>query len=180
MRQRFLHRNGGLACVVLSAVAALSACSPGDSADRPAAASPARACPTPADSVIGLATERFVKAVSPKPHRFLIPVATDSALPASAYWALQTTGATANVFPRDTAAQRKGLEQLSPKNSLTLLLVNYHGQDTMPDGRVSIEFSGHYLAGTPRGTAVPRTAVLFSCGSTGERFVVEQPAAPGT
>ena len=121
-----------------------------------------------------------MKAVSPKPHRFLIPVSTDSALPATAYWALQTTGATVNVFPRDTAAQRKGLEQLSPKNSLTLLLVNYHGQDTMPDGRVSIEFSGHYLAGTPRGTAIPRTAVLFSCASTGERFVVEQQAAPGT
>src|SRR5688500_17242661 len=178
MRQRFLHRNGGLVCVVLTAVAAFSACSADDTGDRPAATPAARACATPADSVVGLATERFVKGVTPKPHRFLIPVSTDSALPASAYWGLQTTGATVNVFPRDTVAQRTGLRQLSPNNSLTLLLVNYHGQDTLSDGRVSIEFSGHYLAGSPRGTSIPRTAVLFDCGATGERFVVEQQVAP--
>lgn len=178
MHQRSLHRNGGLVCVVLTAVAAFSACSPGDSADRPAAKPAARACVTPPDSVIGLAAERFVKGVSPKPHRFLVPEGTDSALPRSAYWALQTTGATVNVLPRDTAVQKRGLQQLSPNNSLTLLLVSYHGQDTMPDGRVSIEFSGHYLAGSPRGTAIPRTAVLFNCAGTGERFVVEQQAAP--
>ena len=178
MHQRSLHRNGGLVCVVLTAVAAFSACSPGDSADRPAAKPAARACVTPPDSVIGLAVERFVKGVSPKPHRFLVPEGTDSALPRSAYWALQTTGATVNVLPRDTAVQKRGVQQLSPNNSLTLLLVSYHGQDTMPDGRVSIEFSGHYLAGSPRGTAIPRTAVLFNCAGTGERFVVEQQAAP--
>lgn len=181
MRQRSFHRNGGLVCVVLTAVTAFSACSPGDSADRPAAtpaARTARACGTPADSVIGLASEQFVKNVAPKPHRFLVPEGTDSAVPRSAYWALQTTGATVNVFPRDTAQQRKGLAQLSPNNSMTLLLVNYHGQDTMPDGRVSIEFSGHYLAGAPRGTSLPRTAVLFDCAATGPRFVVEKQAAP--
>ena len=117
-----------------------------------------------------------MKGVSPKPHRFLIPVGTDSALPAGAYWALQTSGATVNVFPRDTAAQKLGLRQLSPNNTLTLLLVNYHGQDTLSDGKISLDFSGHYLAGTPRGTAVPRTAVAFDCAATGERFTVGQPA----
>jgi hypothetical protein len=181
MRQRSLHRNGGLACVVLTAVAAFSACSPGDSADRPAAtpaARSARACGTPADSVLGLATAQFVKFVRPRPDRFLVPEGTDSAVPRSAYWALQTTGATVNVLPRDTAVQRKGVQQLSPNNVLTLLLVNYHGQDTMPDGRVSVEFSGHYLAGAPRGTAIPRTAVLFDCAATGERFVVEKQVTP--
>ena len=178
MRQRPLHRNGRLACVVLTAVAILSACGSGESTDRPAATPAARACVTPADSVVGLATERFVRTVSPKPHRFLVPEGTDSAVPRSAYWALQTTGATVNVFPPDTVAQKRGLQQLSPNNSLTLLLVNYHGQDTMPDGRVSIEFSGHYLAGTPRGTAIPRTAILFNCAATTDRFVVEQQAAP--
>ena len=178
MHQRLLPRNGGLVCIVLTAVTALAACSSGDSPDRPAAKPLARTCATPPDSVIGLASERFVKDVSPKPHRFLVPEGTDSAVPRSAYWALQTTGATVNVFPRDTAAQRRGLQQLSPNNSLTLLLINYHGQDTMPDGRVSIEFSGHYLAGTPRGTAVPRTAVLFNCSATSDRFMVEKRAAP--
>jgi len=50
----------------------------------------------------------------------------------------------------------------------------------MPDGRLALEFSAHYLAGAPKGTAIPRTTVTFSCHATGERFVVEPAKASGT
>ena len=178
MRQRSLQRNGGLVCVVLTAVAAFSACSPGDSADRPAAAPAARACATPADSVIGLATQQFVRSISPKPHRFLIPAGTDSAVPTSAYWALQSTGATLNMYPKDTAQQKLAVRQLGANGSYTLLLTSYHGQRTLSDGQVSLEFSGRWLNGDLGGKEIPRTAVLFNCGATANRFVVEQRAAP--
>ena len=181
MHQRSLQRNGGLVCVVLTAVAALSACSPGDSADRPAAAPaarPARACATPADSVIGLATQQFVRSISPKPHRFLIPAGTDSAVPSSAYWALQSTGATLNMYPKDTAQQKLALRQLGANGSYTLLLTSYHGQRTLSDGQVSLEFSGRWLNGERGGTVIPRTAVLFNCAATTNRFQVEQRVSP--
>lgn len=178
MHPRSPHRDSRSLGFVVMVVAALAACSPGDTPERPATPV-ARTCSTPADSIIGLAAEEFIGFVSPKPHRFLIPVSTDSALPTSAYWALQRTSATLNFLPRDTVAQKQVLRQLSPNSSLTLLLVNYHGQETVPDGRVALEFSGHYLAGSPAGTAVPRTTVMFSCHAEGERFVIE-PAAAGT
>ena len=50
--------------------------------DATIAATPAvAACSTPTDSILGLAAEKFAKQVSPIPHRFLVPVGTDSALP---------------------------------------------------------------------------------------------------
>ena len=111
--------------------------------------------------------------VTPKPDRFLIPVSTDSALPATAYWALQQTSATLNLFPRDTATQKQLRRQLSANGSYTLLLMNYHGQRKLPDGRVALEFSGHYLSGAVDGKAIPRTTVMFSCHQAGERFAID-------
>ncbi len=178
MCPRSLHRNGELSYVVLTVVGLFSACSPGDGSERPAAVPVDRACSTPADSVVGLAAKKFVGFVSPKPHRFLIPVSTDSALPSGAYWALQTTGATLNMYPRDTTAQKQLRRQLGANGSYTLLLMNYHGQKKTTDGRVALEFSGHYLSGSVDGTAIPRTAVMFSCHAAGERFVIE-PALSG-
>jgi hypothetical protein len=182
MNSSILHRNGGAAFLIAAAAGIIAACSPGDTASRDSATKPVatvdtRPCATPADSVLGLATVQFTKYVTPKPHRYLIPVSTDSALPTSAYWGLQTTGATVNVFPRDTAAQKKAKEQLSPKGKMTLLLVNYHGRRTLPDGRVAVSFSGHYMGGDVDGKAVPRVAVIFACHAQGERFTVEPAAA---
>lgn len=178
-----LSRNGAARLVVLAAVGVVAACSAAgdgsaDSAAPAPAVSAARSCGTPADSILGLAAVQLTKHISPKPHRFLIPAGTDSALPERAYWGLQTTGATLNVFPRDTALHKKAVEQLSGKGKLTLLLVNYHGQRNMPDGRVAIDFSGHYMGGDVDGKTVPRTAIIFSCHATGERFVVEGSAPP--
>ena len=184
MTTSILKRNGATRLVVLAAVGVAAACSSGDGAGDTAAAKPAvplaRSCGTPVDSILGLAAVQFTKHISPKPHRFLVPAGTDSALPERAYWGLQTTGATLNVFPRDTALQAKARDQLSAKGKMTLLLVNYHGQRTLPDGRLALDFSGHYMGGDVNGKAVPRTAILFSCHATGERFVVEgaTPATP--
>ncbi len=176
MRPRSPYRNGGVLCVVLTAMGVLSACSGGDTADRPAAAAAAPACSTPADSILGLATRKFVAQVDPKPHRFLIPV-SDSALPASAHWALQATGATLNFYPRDTTAQKQAVRQLAANGSYTLLLIKFHGQRALTDGRTAVEFSGNYLSGAASGKAIPRTSVLFSCQAAGERFVVETPVS---
>jgi hypothetical protein len=186
MRSISLQGNVAAWLVVLAAVGVVTACSTSESSGDSAAARPAtsaavdtRPCVTPTDSILGLAAVQFTKFVTPKPHRFLIPAGTDSALPERAYWGLQTTGATLNVFPRDTAQQRKAKDQLSGKGKLTLLLVNYHGQRKLPDGRVAIDFSGHYIGGDVDGKAVPRVPVLFSCHATGERFTIEA-AAPTT
>ena len=175
MRSNTLQRNGGALLLVLAAVGAAFACSPVEKTDRPAVS--ARPCPTPANSVVGLATLQFMKHISPKPHRYLIPVSTDSALPTGAYWALQSSAATLNFLPRDPSKQRQVKEQLGAKGAYTMLLVNYHGQRTLPDGRIALDFSGHYMGGDVDGKAVPRTPVIFSCQAAGERFVVET-AAP--
>ena len=184
MRSISLQGNVAARLVVLAAVGVATACSKsassGDSATaKPAAsaASNARPCVTPTDSILGLAAVQFTKYITPKPHRFLIPAGTDSALPERAYWGLQTTGATLNVFPRDTVKQRQAKDQLSGKGKLTLLLVNYHGQRKLPDGRIALDFSGHYMGGEVDGQAVPRTPIVFSCHAVGERFVVDTSAA---
>jgi len=169
MHSSILQRNGRAPLIVL---AAMLACSSAETTDRPAA-STARLCTTPADSIVGLATVRFMKHITPKPHRYLVPAGTDSALPTGAYWALQTTGATLNLFPRDTAQQRKVKETLGAKGALLMLLVNYHGQRTLPDGRRALDFSGHYIGGEADGKVVPRTPIVFSCHAEGERFMVE-------
>jgi hypothetical protein len=172
MRSNTLQRNGGALLLVLAAVGALFACSPGEKTARPAVVD-TRPCATPADSVVGLATLQFMKHISPKPHRYLIPVSTDSALPTGAYWALQSSAATLNFLPRDTAQQRKVKEQLGAKGAYTMLLVNYHGKRTLPDGRTALDFSGHYMGGDVDGKAIPRTPIIFSCHAAGERFVVD-------
>ena len=176
MHQRSLQRNGTALCVVLTAVGVLSACSAGDTSERPAAAPVAAACSTPSDSIMGLAAKKFVGQVDPKPHRLLIPVG-DSALPGSAQWGLQATGATLNFYPRDTADQKKAVRQLAANGSYTLLLVNYHGQRKLADGRTALEFSGRYLSGAASGKTIAPTAVMFSCHATGERFIVEPPVS---
>jgi len=154
-----------------------AACSPGDRPERPAAAAAERACTTPADSIVALATKKFIQFVSPKPDRFLIPVGTDSVLPSSAYWALQTTGATLNMYPRDTTTQKQVRRQLAGDGAYTLLLVSYHGQRKLTDGRVALDFSGNYLSGAADGKSIPRSAVMFSCHGAGERFVIEPSVA---
>lgn len=169
-------RKGGTLLVVIATVGALAACSPGDSADRPATT--ARACSTPADSIVGLATRAFTRHISPKPHRYLIPVSTDSALPTNAYWALQSTAATLNMYPRDTAQQRQVRTQLGASGAYTMMLVSYHGQRRLNDGGIALDFSGHFMGGDVDGRVVPRTAILFSCHAEGERFVVDSAAPP--
>jgi len=179
MHSRFRHRNVSTTGIVFTAIAALAACSGGEkAADTPAVAAEAP-CTTPADSIIGLAAKTFATQVKPVPHRFLVTVGTDSALPDRAYWGLQTTGATLNMLPKDPTQHQKAIQALAPGGSYVLLLTNYHGQRKLDDGRTAVDFSGHYLTGSAKGTAIPRTTVVFSCQATGaERFVI-QPAATG-
>lgn len=167
-----LRRNGGALLIVLGAALA---CSTGERTDRPAA-TPARACSTPADSIVGLATVAFTRYITPKPHRYLIPVGTDSALPTGAYWALQTSGATLNMWPRDTVQQKKVKDQLGAKGAYTMLVVSYHGQRALPDGRTALDFSGNYMGGDVDGKVIPHTPIAFSCHAEGERFVVDTTA----
>ncbi len=180
MSSSIMKRNGGALFVLLAAMGGALACgsdSGGEQAERPAAAASGRPCTTPPDSIVGLATLQFMKHISPKPHRYLIPVGTDLALPAGSQWALQTSAATLNMWPRDSAQQQKVKQQIGSNGRLTMLLVNYHGRRTLPDGRIAIDYSGQYMGGDVEGKPIPRTAILFSCHAEGERFVVES-AAP--
>jgi hypothetical protein len=82
------------------------------------------------------------------------------------------------MYPRDTAQQRIVRTQLGANGAYTMLLVNYHGQRQLDDGRIALDFSGHYIGGDVDGRVVPRTAIMFSCHAEGERFVVDTTAPP--
>ena len=175
MSSSILQRNGGALLVVLAVTGAAVACGGGEQTERPATpAVSTRPCHTPPDSIVGLATLQFMKHISPKPHRYLIPVGTDLALPVGSQWALQTSAATLNMWPRDTAQQRKVKEQVGKNGALTMLLVNYHGRRTLPDGRVAMDYSGQYIGGDVDGKPSLHRD-LFSFHAEGERFGLSRP-----
>ena len=52
---------------------------------------------------------------------------------------------------------------LNEQKGYVNLLIAYHGQKKLPDGRLAMEFSGTYIAGKNDGEKVPRKSVIFSC-----------------
>jgi hypothetical protein len=80
------------------------------------------------------------------------------------------------MWPPDPAQQKTVKEQLGAKGAYTMLVVSYHGQRALPDGRTALDFSGSYMGGAVDGKVVPRTPIVFSCQAEGERFVVDTTA----
>jgi len=173
MISNVLQRNGGAILVVLCAVTLFSACATQEEQKLTAE----RLCPTPQDSIIGGAVVAFAKTASPVPHRYLIASRTDSALPESAGWGLQGRTTLHMLLP-DTANVRKMRAFLREQNGYTNLLIAYHGQKKLPDGRFAMEFSGTYIGGKNDGEKVPRKSITFSCAAPTDRFIVGEPLPP--
>lgn len=178
MSSNMLQRNGGAMLVALCAVTFFSACVTQE--EQKAIAE--RRCPTPQDSIVGGAVVAFAKTASPVAHRYLYAARTDSALPESASWGLQGR-TTFHTWLPDTANMRKMRAYLNEQKGYVNLLIAYHGQKKLPDGRLAMEFSGTYIAGKNDGEKVPRKSVIFSCAAPTDRFIVGEPlppAAPAT
>jgi hypothetical protein len=169
-----LPRNGGALVVVLCAMGLLSACTTSDEK----AATAERLCPTPQDSIIGGAAVAYVSGAEPLAHRYVIPISTDSALPSSAYWGLQGR-TTLHEMRRDSAGVQAMKTQLNKQATYVNLLLAFHGQRKLPDGRLAMDFSGTYFGGKNDGKTIPRKTVTFTCSGTGAaRFAVADPSPP--
>lgn len=159
------RRSG--AAIALSAMI-VAACSTSESSARAAV----RPCATQADTILGKSVETFIATAQPPAYRYLVQPGTDSALPTHGHWALQ--GRTPlHLYPRDPAQQRSVVTQLySGGRNYTTLLVSYHGQDTLEDGRIRTQLSGSYIGGANAGKTIPHTSIVFDCHATGNRFTV--------
>jgi hypothetical protein len=158
--------NGVALAVALFGAVSAAACSTSESSTQTAV----RPCPTSADTILGGSVEAFVKTAQPTAYRYLVAVGTDSAIPDHGRWALQ--GRTPLfLYPRDPAQQKSFVAQLySQRGNYVTLLVAYHGQDTLEDGRIRTELSGTYIGGRNDGKTIPRAGVVFDCHATGNRF----------
>jgi hypothetical protein len=154
------------------------ACGGGDSNGEQAAVVRMEPCRMHADSILAGATRAFVRTADPQPHRYLIPVGTDSAIPQRIQGVLQAGGRHLLLYPADTAQHARMHTQLGGAGSYVNLLVAYHGADTLTDGRVAYAFSGHYKAGPNHGQEMPRTNVYFDCSAETDQFTVAGGAGP--
>jgi hypothetical protein len=165
MRSRPRH-NGLLAIVAFTGIAA--ACSTSESSPRVTA----RPCAMTRDSILGKSVETFIKSAQPPAYRYLVAAGTDSALPSHGQWALQ--GKTPlYLYPADPSLQQKFVTDLYARGNYPTMLVSYHGQDTLEDGRIRTMLGGSYIGGKNAGTTMPHTAVVFDCQATGAaRFTI--------
>jgi hypothetical protein len=171
-------RNGAALLVVLTSVGAFAACAPGELTEEERLAElRARPCTAAPDTVLGKAVSAFIRTAQPAAYRYLIPVGTDSVVPRHGHWALQDR-TPLMLYPSDPALQKQQITQLFQRGNYTTLLVSFHGEDTLPDGRRTMEFSGNYLGGQHAGKTVPHTTIVFDCHATGDARWTVGGAAP--
>ena len=152
---------------------ALAACA-GDersASDGAAARGGAQACAQPpGDSAYFVATQEYLKGLTPKPRRFLSPVGTDSALPDAAFKALQDNGPS-YLYPSDPAGQKKVLDRLEEVGPWTALLVSWHGVERLGESAAVIHLRGHFLLGADSNAqATQARLVRFDCEGGRWRF----------
>jgi hypothetical protein len=109
-----------------------------------------------------MAVAAYLEKVTPRPKRFLVPVGTDSALPAGAQEALQEKGPTF-LYPADPKQQAAVRNQLAAKGTFPTLLVAYRGMRRLDDGRAVVRIGGHFVGGVENGRAAPSGAIYFEC-----------------
>ena len=158
----------------LALAAALAACGGGErnaSDGRPSASGGTTGCTQPpGDSAYFVATQEYLKGLTPKPRRFLSPVGTDSALPEAAFKALQDNGPS-YLYPSDAAGQKKVLERLEEVGPWTALLVSWRGVERLGDSAAVIRLRGHYLLGAdPNAPVTPARVLRFQCEGGRWRF----------
>ncbi|HEX6535965.1 MAG TPA: hypothetical protein VF041_15320 [Gemmatimonadaceae bacterium] len=120
------------------------------------------ACQAPNDSEFILATDAYLKDISPHPMRFLVATSGDSALPGAGRQALQDKGPTF-LFPPDPAMREKVRAMLKDKGSWPTLLVLYGGTQRVDRGRAAIRFAGRFVGGKEDGQSAPSRAVWLQC-----------------
>ena len=160
--------------VLALAALALAACGGGErsaSDGRAAAGGGAPGCAQPpGDSAYFVATQEYLKGLTPKPRRFLSPVGTDSALPDAAFKALQDNGPS-YLYPPDPAGQKKVLDRLEEVGPWTALLVSWHGVERMGESAAVIRLRGHFLlGGETNAQAAPARRMRFDCEGGRWRF----------
>ena len=124
----------------------------------------------PGDSAYFVATQEYLKGITPKPRRLLYPVGTDSTPPAAAIRALQDAGPS-YLFPSDPAGQKKVLDRLEEVGPWTALLVSWHGVERLGESAAVVRLRGHFLLGqdTAAQTGLAR-ALRFECEGGSWRF----------
>jgi hypothetical protein len=139
-------------------------------------------CTVTSDSIRGGALEKFIETRNPVPHRFLIPLGTDSVVPDGSHYVLNAAGRAMYTWPSDPTLVQGQIDAMRAKGSFTTLALFYHGDTTLADGRRSFEFSGRYIDKANDGVVIPRTKVLFNCQAPeGSRYVMgDDPAAGAT
>jgi hypothetical protein len=161
-----------------AASAALFACAP-PAEDATADAPPP--CPTPADSVIGGALEKFIVTRDPVPHSFLVPIGTPEAIPDRANYPLYAGGRTQFLWPPDSALQEQQISNMRAKGKHVTMVLGYAGRiDTLPDGRMSVGFTGRYVDLANENAPLQEAKIYFDCQAMGEsRFTVGDQMAAG-
>lgn len=154
-----MFRNVSRCTALLASLVTLAACG-GSSESTPKAV--VIACRAPADSEITLATAAYLKDITPRPMRFLVATAGDSALPGAGRQALQDKGPTF-LFPPDPAMREKVRAMLKDKGGWPTLLVLYRGAQRVGRGSAAIRFAGRFVGGKEDGQTAPVRAVWFQC-----------------
>jgi hypothetical protein len=124
----------------------------------------------PGDSAYFVATQEFLKGITPKPRRFLNPVGTDSALPEAAFGALQANGPS-YLYSSDPAGQKKVMDRLEEVGPWTALLVSWRGVERLGETAAVIRLRGHFLLGVDSANrTAPARLVRFDCVDGRWRF----------
>ncbi len=141
----------------------LAACGPAGDAELADNAAEGRACAEPTASALGQeGVKQYLTRRDPRPLRFLNPVSSDSALPASAMAHLNSAGPT-YLYPPNPDQQATVRAKLADGGGWPTLLVAYHGIERLTAREAEIRFSGAYVGGADDGTTSPPEAVRFVC-----------------
>ncbi|MDQ3697468.1 MAG: hypothetical protein M3373_05515 [Gemmatimonadota bacterium] len=125
----------------------------------------------PTDQASRVALLQYMNDLAPIPRWFLNSVGTDSAVPASAFAALQAKGPTYFYPPADSAARAKLRQTLELVGPWTAMVVAWKGAQRLGDDSGVIRIRGHYAFGDGEGTSAPPRAVHFACRDSGWTFV---------
>jgi hypothetical protein len=143
----------GLLCVA----SVIAACSGGN--ER--AGSPI-ACVEPGDSVLYKAATAYLRALEPKPVRFVLAPSGPDALPSAARAAVQQVGPTF-LWPAGNDLQQQMRETLKQKGQFTTLLVTFKGMQRTGRDEVVVRYGGRYIGGDLDGREANVGAVHFFC-----------------
>lgn len=171
-----LRHRVSLALAVAIVPVALACAGGGDAADTTPAAP---VCTVRSDSIVGGAVEKFIVTRNPVPHRFLIPLGTDSVVPETSRYPFTAGGRALFTWPQDAEQQKEMIGIMRSSGGWVTLATFYHGTTELSDGRTAVTLSGLYIDAANNNKRVPRTTVTHHCfGDMAGQFIVDTAAAP--